>query len=79
MKGRDVRLLLLLGLIIWVIGTIYCANYGPAIMETTSARYWGAFALSPIVSAILCLVILRRGTSSQQIGRRPCFCWPFRE
>ena len=59
MKGLDVALLLVLGLIIWIVGTIYYANRGPAILETTSLRYWGAFALSPIVSAVLCVAILR--------------------
>jgi hypothetical protein len=59
MKGHDVVLLLALGLIIWVVGTIYYAYYGPAILETTIARYWTAFALSPITSALLCLAIFR--------------------
>jgi hypothetical protein len=59
MKGQDVVLLLVLGLIVWVVGTVYYANHGPAILETTSVRYWGAFALSPIVSALLCIAILR--------------------
>jgi hypothetical protein len=59
MKGQDVTLLLVLGLIIWVVGTIYYANHGPAMLESTSLRYWTAFALSPIVSAVLCIAILR--------------------
>ena len=59
MKGHDVALLLLLGLVIWVVGTIYYASRGPAILETTSLRYWLAFSLSPIFSAILCVAILR--------------------
>jgi hypothetical protein len=59
MKGHDVAFLLVLGLIIWIVGTIYYANRGPAILNTTSLRYWGAFALSPIVSAVLCVAILR--------------------
>jgi cytochrome bd-type quinol oxidase subunit 2 len=58
-KGQDVALLLALGLIIWIAGTIYYANHGRAILETTSFRYWTAFALSPIVSAVLCIAILR--------------------
>ena len=52
-------LLLVLGLIIWIVGTIYYADRGPGILETTSLRYWGAFAWSPIVSAVLCVAILR--------------------
>jgi hypothetical protein len=59
MKASDVTLLLLLGLLIWVVGTIYYASRGPLILETTTVRYWSAFALSPIISAILCVVILR--------------------
>ena len=59
MKVPDVALLLILGLIIWIVGTIYYANRGPVILETTAIRYWSAFALSPIVSAILCIGILR--------------------
>ena len=59
MKGQDVAVLLVLGLIIWVAGTIYYARTGPAILESTPLRYWIAFALSPIFSAILCIVILK--------------------
>jgi len=59
MKGQDAVLLLLLGLVIWVLGTIHYASQGPVILETTSARYWRAFALSPIISAVLCIAILR--------------------
>ena len=59
MKTGDAALLFVLGLIIWIVGTIYYANYGPVILETTTLRYWSAFALSPIVSAGLCVAILR--------------------
>ncbi len=59
MKVHDIALMLGLGLVIWVAGTIYYANAGPAILETTPSRYWRAFALSPIFSAILCVAILR--------------------
>jgi hypothetical protein len=59
MKAQDVALLLVLGLMIWILGTVHYANQGPVILETTSVRYWTAFALSPIISAALCIVILR--------------------
>jgi hypothetical protein len=59
MKAHDVGLLLVIGLIIWVAGTIYYANHGSQILESTSARYWFAFALSPALSALLCIAILR--------------------
>jgi len=59
MNQRDIVLLLALGLAIWVAGSIYYAYRGPAILETTAVRYWIAFALSPIASAVLCIAILR--------------------
>jgi len=59
MKGQDITVLLVLGLLIWVAGTIYYANRGPFILETTDLRYWVAFILSPILSAIFCIAILR--------------------
>ena len=59
MKGQDVGLLLGLGAAIWALGTIHYAYQGPTILETTSARYWMAFVLSPLVSAVLCVAILR--------------------
>ena len=59
MKGQEVALLLVLGSILWLLGTFCYANYGRAILETTSLRYWCALALSAIASAVLCVVILR--------------------
>src|SRR5215471_13062049 len=59
MKGLDVAMLLVLGSVIWVLGTIHYAKDGPAILETTNARYWREFAISPLISAVLCIVILR--------------------
>ena len=59
MKTRESMLLLSLGLIIWISGTIYYAYAGHRVLETTPARYWVSFAVSPIVSAALCILILR--------------------
>jgi hypothetical protein len=59
MNQKDIVLLLALGLGIWVAGTIYYAYRGPAILEASAQRYWTAFALSPVFSAALCIVILR--------------------
>jgi hypothetical protein len=59
MNRHDVALLLAIGLVIWIAGTIYYALHGPAILESTSTRYWLAFALSPAISALLCIAILR--------------------
>lgn len=59
MKQSDVVLLLGLGLAIWVVGTIHYARTGHAVLETTSQRYWAAFVISPVISAILCVAIVR--------------------
>lgn len=59
MKTQDVALLSGLGLAIWIAGTCHYAASGAAILETTAGRYWRAFALSPIVSAAICIAILK--------------------
>jgi hypothetical protein len=59
MKSQESMLLLSLGLVIWVLGTIYYAYTGHRVLETTPARYWVSFATSPIISAALCILILR--------------------
>src|SRR5215813_12764099 len=59
MKIQECMLLLTLGLVIWIIGTIYYAYTGHRVLETTPARYWVSFAISPIISAALCILILR--------------------
>jgi uncharacterized membrane protein YdjX (TVP38/TMEM64 family) len=52
-------ILLGLGAAIWAAGTLYFAYAGRFILETSSVRYWLSFALSPIISAALCVLILR--------------------
>src|ERR1700689_2908196 len=59
MKIQECILLFSLGLIIWIFGTIYYAYAGQRVLETTPARYWVSFALSPIISATFCILILR--------------------
>jgi len=59
MKSQDVMILLLLGLLIWIVGTVYYGYQGPAILETSSLRHGIAFAMSQLLSAALCIAILR--------------------
>ncbi|HEY1744671.1 MAG TPA: DUF5367 family protein [Granulicella sp.] len=59
MKRQDIVLLLVLGFVIWLVGTIYYAFRGAEILETSRVRYLSAFALSSIVSGLLCIGILR--------------------
>jgi hypothetical protein len=58
-KTFDITLLLVIGFAIWVAGTVYYAYSGPAILETTSRRYWISFILLPLCSAAICIAILR--------------------
>jgi hypothetical protein len=59
MKTQDSVVLFVLGLIIWTLGSVYYAYRGPLVLETTSLRYWITFFISPLVSAIICIAILR--------------------
>jgi hypothetical protein len=59
MKMQECMLLLSVGLVIWILGTIYYAYAGRRVLETTPAQYWLSFAISPIISAALCVLILR--------------------
>ena len=59
MKLQESALLFFLGLIIWVLGTVYYAYRGPRVLETTELRYWVSFIASPIASAAICIAILR--------------------
>jgi hypothetical protein len=59
MKTQECILLLSLGLVIWILGTVYYAYTGHRVLETTPARYWVSFAICPIISAALCILILR--------------------
>lgn len=59
MKTQNCIVLFGLGLLIWVLGTIYYAYLGHLVLETTSMRYWISFFISPLVSAILCIAILK--------------------
>lgn len=59
MKTQECMLLLSLGFVIWILGTIYYAQAGHRVLETTPAQYWASFTISPIISAALCILILR--------------------
>ncbi len=59
MKAKESALLFFLGLTIWILGTVYYAYLGPRVLETTELRYWVSFIVSPLVSAAICIAILR--------------------
>ena len=59
MDAKESVLLSFLGLTIWILGTVYYAYVGPKVLETTALRYWASFAASPVLSAAICVAILR--------------------
>jgi hypothetical protein len=59
MKPFDRYLFLLFGLVFWVIGTAWYAWRGPRVFESGPQRYWINFVLTPIFSAVICILILK--------------------
>jgi hypothetical protein len=58
-KMRENTLLLAFGLLFWIAGTMWYEMRGPLVFETTAVRYWVNFFLTPIVTAAVCIGILR--------------------
>jgi hypothetical protein len=58
-RGREVALLLGIGLAFWVAGTLWYEKRGPHVFETTALRYWINFAVTPMVTSAICILILR--------------------
>lgn len=52
--------LCLIGLAIWILGTVYYAYTGPHILETTARRYWTSFVFSAVASTVICIAILSK-------------------
>jgi hypothetical protein len=59
MKMNDKLLFVLFGAAFWVVGTIWYQWRGPQVFESGSQRYWINFVLTPIVTAAICMIILR--------------------
>jgi Family of unknown function (DUF5367) len=59
MKTHDTLFLIVVGFMIWILGSVYYAYCGPSVLETTSARYWVSFSIAPFASAIICIAILQ--------------------
>jgi Family of unknown function (DUF5367) len=58
-RGREIALLLVFGLVFWIAGTLWYERRGPLVFETTALRYWFNFVLTPVVTAGICVLILR--------------------
>lgn len=59
MRGREIGLLLVFGLVFWIAGTLWFEKTGPRVFETSAVRYWINFAITPIVTSAVCILILR--------------------
>jgi hypothetical protein len=59
MKPFDKVLFPLLGLAFWIAGTILYEFRGHQVFEGSSQRYWVNFVLTPVVTAAICILILK--------------------
>src|ERR1700733_7254576 len=59
MRRHDVVQLLLIGFTLWILGSIYYAYRGQRVLEGSRMHYWIAFFVSPIVTAVICVAILK--------------------
>ena len=59
MKPFDKLLFLLLGIALWVGGTVLYRFRGHQVFETSSQRYWINFILTPVVTTAICILILK--------------------
>jgi len=60
MKTMDSIFLFVFGLVLWTIGTIYYAYAAPAMLETGALRFWISFSTAPVLSAGICIAVVRR-------------------
>jgi ABC-type Co2+ transport system permease subunit len=59
MHINDKLLFVVFGVAFWVLGTIFYGLRGHHVFESTSQRYWINFALTPILSAVICILLLK--------------------
>jgi hypothetical protein len=59
MKAHSAIVMILFGAAFWAAGTLWYQARGALIFETTSVRYWLNFALTPVVSTLVCVGVFR--------------------
>jgi len=59
MRPFDKLLFPLIGIAFWVAGTILYEFRGTQVFESSSQRYWINFVLTPVVTAAICILILK--------------------
>jgi len=59
MKPFDKFSFLLLGVVFWIAGTVLYEFRGQHVFESGNQRYWINFVLTPMVTAAICILILK--------------------
>ena len=59
MRSHDVVSLLMIGLMLWILGSIYYSYRGQRVLEGSRMHYWIGFVVSPIATAVICIAILK--------------------
>lgn len=59
MRPFDKALFLLVGVVFWIAGTILYEYRGTHVFESTPQRYWINFVLTPVLTTVICVLILR--------------------
>jgi len=59
MTTRDELVFGVFGAAFWVVGTIWYELRGPHVFEGSSQRYWVNFVITPIVTAAVCILLLK--------------------
>jgi len=59
MRPFDNLLFMVLGFLFWIGGTVLYRFRGHKVFETSDQQYWINFALTPIVTTAVCILILR--------------------
>jgi len=58
MKAQDSVLMLAIGVVFWIGGTLWFQARGAPIFESTAPRYWINFAITPVVTTAACIGII---------------------
>jgi len=59
MRTHIAIMMIVFGVAFWAAGTLWYRVRGSLIFETTGARYWGNFVLTPLLSALICVGVFR--------------------
>jgi hypothetical protein len=58
-RERDVVFFLGFGVVFWLAGTVWYEFRGVEVFETSALRYWINLMVTPLVTAMICILVLR--------------------